>query len=164
MGKQAVLYLGIVVLIIIQFIRPAKNNHAGTQTNTISTVYPIPEAVRRILPVACLDCHSNHTIYPWYANLQPVAWYLNRHIVHGKEELNFDEFVNQTLRFQYGRFEAIKYQLSEDEMPLKSYQLLHAQARLTTAEKDSLINWCDQMLQLMRDKYPPDSLHRKRPH
>jgi len=48
------------VLLVIQFIRPAKN-HSDDQTNNIVKKYPIPETVQGILKKACYDCHSNYT-------------------------------------------------------------------------------------------------------
>ena len=41
---------------------------------------------------ACADCHSNQTRYPWYAEVMPLGWWLEDHIVKAKKELNFSEF------------------------------------------------------------------------
>ena len=46
----------------------------------ISTKYDVPADVKNILEVACNDCHSNKTVYPWYSNIQPVAWWMNEHV------------------------------------------------------------------------------------
>ena len=79
MLKKVLIGLGI-ILIIIQFIRPDKNE-SNDFTNDITTKYPVPEDVNHLLQVSCNDCHSNKTEYPWYANVQPVAWWLNDHVV-----------------------------------------------------------------------------------
>jgi len=39
----------------------------------MATKYKIPKEVNNILKVACNDCHSNKTVYPWQANVQAVA-------------------------------------------------------------------------------------------
>jgi len=57
MLKKILMGLGI-VLIVIQFIRPDKNE-SNDLTNVISTKYSVPEAVNDILQVSCNDCHSN---------------------------------------------------------------------------------------------------------
>jgi hypothetical protein len=63
----------LVVLIIIQFIRPERNISASPSPADISTVYSIRADVGSILKKACYDCHSNNTRYPWYANVQPCC-------------------------------------------------------------------------------------------
>ena len=63
-------------------------------TASIDKLYPVPDSVLHILKVACYDCHSNNTNYPWYSSLQPFALFINKHITEGKKELNFDEFGN----------------------------------------------------------------------
>ena len=89
------------VLVIIQFIHPKKNKAEGVQPNYIGNTFAIPADVKTILAKACYDCHSNNTRYPWYANLQPLHWWLEKHIKNGKKEINFDDYTNKSLRYQY---------------------------------------------------------------
>lgn len=84
----------LIAFIVIQFIHPAKNQSGGDQPNAIAKAYPVPHEVADILKVSCNDCHSNNTAYPWYNNLQPVAWWLKSHVDDGKKEVNFDEFAS----------------------------------------------------------------------
>jgi len=51
----------LLILIIIQFIRPAKNSHAINSSKQISVVVNVPDNVNLILKKACYDCHSNNT-------------------------------------------------------------------------------------------------------
>ena len=96
----------LVVFVIIQFFRPEKND-SNDLTHAISTKYNVPENIQTMLKGACNDCHSNNTTYPWYSNIQPVAWWLNDHIEHGKGHLNFSSFTNRPLAVQYHKFEEI---------------------------------------------------------
>jgi hypothetical protein len=146
-----------VLLVLIQFIRPAKNL-SGDTTNDISKSFPTPEAVQTILKTSCYDCHSNSTKYPWYAEVQPVAWWLADHISEGKKEVNFNEFSKYNYRRQYKKFEEIKEQLKDDEMPLYSYTLIHKDAVLTEQQKTLLSNWAESLRDTMRAHYPADSL------
>jgi hypothetical protein len=75
-----------IAFIAIQFIRPAKNISDGVQPNDISTKYAIPADVQATLKSSCYDCHSNNTKYPWYNNMQPVAWFLADHLKEAKKE------------------------------------------------------------------------------
>ena len=53
--------------------------------------------------------------------------------------------------------------VKENEMPLNSYLWIHKDAKLTSSEKSSLINWAKGIMDSMEVKYPIDSLVRKRP-
>lgn len=154
----------IVVLIIIgiQFFRSAKNIAVAEQTNNINAVFPVPEKVQAILTKSCMDCHSNNTVYPWYDNIQPVAWWLDWHVREGKRELNFDEYGTYNLRRKYHKMEEVVQQVRDGEMPLKSYTITHADARLTIAEKQLLIDWSETVMNDMKAKYPVDSLMKKK--
>lgn len=151
----------LIVFVAIQFIRPAKNIHPGLQPNNISTLYALPSNVDSILVVACKDCHSNNTNYPWYFNIQPVAWWMNDHINTGKHEINFDEFAAYSINKQYHKLNAVKGQVRKNQMPLFSYTIIHKNAILTNNEKNILMNWADGIRHQIELKYPKDSLEEK---
>src|SRR6187431_944119 len=121
------------------FPRPAKNK--GTSTNSISSVHYVPNEVKAILETSCYDCHSNNTSYPWYNNLQPVASWMGNHIKDGKKELNFSEYGSYSIRKRFKKMEEIRDQVKEEEMPLKSYTLIHRDAILDSEKKKIIENW-----------------------
>jgi hypothetical protein len=137
--------VGLIMLLIfglIQFYpRPAKNISPVVTDESIEKLYPVPDSVMSILKSACYDCHSNNTHYPWYSNIQPVSLFLNRHIVEGKKELNFDEFGSYSTRRQQSKLKAIASQVRDREMPLRSYSIMHKNARLTSGERDYIITY-----------------------
>lgn len=153
----------LVVLVLIQFFRPEKNN-SNDLTHDVSTKYKIPEEVSHILRVACNDCHTNKTNYPWYAQIQPVAWWLNDHVTEGKEHLNFSSFTQLPIAVQNHKFEEVIEVIDENEMPLESYTYLglHPEARLTEDQKTALKNWAREQMDLLKQTYPADSLVMKR--
>src|SRR6187402_2812068 len=93
-------WLLLIALVLIQFFRPTKNIHEGDQPNAISKKFQVSADVKIILDKACMDCHSNNTRYPWYNNIQPVAWWLNNHVVDGKRHLNLTTFTASPLAVQ----------------------------------------------------------------
>ncbi len=139
--KKQILLLILVVCIAIQFIQPARNKSGQVLPTDISKTVPVPPAVDSLLRMACYDCHSNNTDYPWYANLQPVGWLLNGHIRKGKAELNFSEFGSYTMRRQQSKLKSIADQLKDNVMPLASYTWMHKKARLSPGEKMLIIDW-----------------------
>lgn len=152
----------LVALIIIQFIHPKKNKAEGSQPNYIGNNFTVPTDVKTILNKACNDCHSNNSNYPWYANLQPVHWWMEKHIKDGKKHLNYDEYTNRPLRYQYHKMEETIEMIKEGEMPLNSYTWTHKDAKLSEEEKTKLISWAESVMDNMKSKYPIDSLVRKK--
>lgn len=164
MSRVGKILAGVVVgLVFIQFFRPEKNIASGVQTNNIAAEYTTPEEVQTVLVRSCNDCHSNNTVYPWYNNIQPVAWWLNHHVQEGKQHLNFDEFAAYSLRKQYHKLEELDEMIAEGEMPLFSYTLTHRGAILNDAQKQVLIGWTKKIRSDMEATYPKDSLIFKRP-
>jgi hypothetical protein len=90
-------------------------------------------ATRELAARACFDCHSNETRWPWYSNVAPASWFVQRHVDAGREVLNFSEWQ----RPQKEASESGETVL-EGEMPLGSYALLHASARLSPSESRAL--------------------------
>jgi hypothetical protein len=159
------LKLGLLALaglfVIFQFFRPTKNLSTAPSASGIASTFTVPSDVQALLRRSCYDCHSNNTVYPWYAEVQPVGWWLNSHITHGKRMLNFDDFRAYPLFRQYHRFGDIIEQVTKDDMPLPSYLIIHRYAKLSPQEKTVLVDWSKAMMDSMKAKYPADSLQRR---
>lgn len=153
----------IVLMIAIQFFKPERNL-SDDQSYHISTKYNFPEEIAAISKAACDDCHSNKTNYPWYANVQPAAWWLSHHVNDGKKHLNFSEFTKKRIAVQNHKLEEIVEMVEEGEMPLKSYTWLglHPDAKLTEDQRSKLVSWAKAQMDTLKTKYPADSLVLKR--
>ncbi len=73
-------------------------------------------------------------------NVQPMGWMMAYHIENGKGNLNFSEFGSYSKRKQANKLRAIK-SIEESSMPISSYTLMHADAKLNKENKDMIINW-----------------------
>ncbi len=131
----------LVLLVIIQFIRPTRNISSTESPNEISKFYNVPDEIHAVLKKSCYDCHSNNTNYPWYVNIQPVGWWLQRHINEGKKELNFEEFGTYVEKRAKHKFDEIEELVREGEMPLGSYTLIHRDAKLTPEQSEAIAAW-----------------------
>ena len=129
----------------IQFIPTKRNLSDEMLLSDFMIVYEVPKTIETKLKVSCYDCHSNNTYYPWYNKIQPVAWFLEGHIDEAKEELDFSEFGNYSTRKKKSKLKSIISQIKDDEMPLTSYTLMHADAKLSTAEKEEIMEWMTQL-------------------
>ncbi len=136
--KKSVIIIGAIILLIvlIQFIRIDKENPQSNPQYEYFAVSQVPEQVQSILKKSCFDCHSNHTLYPWYSSIAPASWMLARHIKEGREHLNFSEWGNYSLKDRMEMAEDIIEQIEDGEMPLKSYVLIHKDAKLSNEEKE----------------------------
>ena len=140
--KIAVLLL--IVFVVMQFIRPDKNQTddkdyvLAFESETKPTV-----EVKELLKTSCYDCHSNQTVYPWYNNIAPVSYWIDEHIEHGKEELNFSEWASYSVKKKDHKLEELIEEVEEGEMPLKEYTWTHREARFTNEQKELLINWAN---------------------
>ena len=130
-----------VILVLIQFIWPARNKNNVVTAQHLTQLYPVHDDVTQILKKGCNDCHRNYTNYPWYANVQPQGFWLQNHVNEGKEHLNFSEFGKLSPKEQAHAFEEMAEEVEEDHMPLDSYLWIHKEAQLTAQEKQTLISW-----------------------
>lgn len=141
--KKVILALG-VVFIAIQFIQPHHKIGVQVLPTDFAKIYSLPANVDSFLQNACYDCHSNNTSYPWYSNIQPIAWIMTRHIKNGKEKLNFSDFGSNSLRKQISKLKEIANQIKDDEMPISSYKALHKNANITKEEKILIMDWMNK--------------------
>ncbi|HEU5081351.1 MAG TPA: heme-binding domain-containing protein [Opitutaceae bacterium] len=135
----------IALFIAAQFIRTPKNEGLPMMGNDLFQLHSAPVAVRSAIQNSCYDCHSNHTRYPWYAEIQPVSWWLGQHVTEGKEHLNFSEFGHLEPRRAARKLEDSIEQIEDDAMPLPSYLWQHRSARLTDDQKKAVNEWLENL-------------------
>lgn len=142
MKLPAKILLGLgVVVVALQFYRPTRNEGVVAGPNHLSTKAPVPAEVEAVLQRACYDCHSNSTRYPWYANVQPLGWWLEQHVRDGKRHLNFSEFATYSAKRATRKLEETAEEVRERHMPLDSYTWVHRDAKLSDAEIKLLGDW-----------------------
>lgn len=131
----------IVLLVVIQFFKTKENKSIQVSENTITQYYEVPENIQNILKTSCYDCHSNNTNYPWYNKIQPVNWWLSNHVNEGKRKLNFDEFNVYSTKKKLHKLDEVIENIKDNEMPLKSYTLIHGDAKLSNSDKQEIEAW-----------------------
>jgi hypothetical protein len=62
-------------------------------------------------------------------------------VVEGKQKLNFSTFGDYDTKKANHKLDETIEVLQKNEMPLKSYTLIHTNAKLTDAQKTLVINW-----------------------
>ncbi len=149
MNKRKILKkIGLILLlifIVIQFIPTNRNLSTQVLKDDFITTFNPPKNIATKLKISCYDCHSNNTYYPWYNKIQPIAWFLENHINEAKKELNFSEFGNYSNRRQKSKLKSIISQIKDNEMPLKSYTIMHKDAIITDKRKKQIIIWIENL-------------------
>ena len=79
----------VLALIVLQFFRIDRTNPTVVQAETLEATLAVPPDISGIIGRSCNDCHSNNTLYPWYSNVQPMAWFLKNHIDDARRQMNF---------------------------------------------------------------------------
>jgi mono/diheme cytochrome c family protein len=129
--------IGILILILaavfalIQLVPYGRAHDNPAVQSTPNWDSPQTEALARR---SCFDCHSNETIWPWYSNIAPASWLIQRDVDEGRLYLNFS--VWDGYRNQAGEIVEI---VQEGEMPPFQYFILHPNARFTDAERQQFI-------------------------
>ncbi|AZI67613.1 cytochrome C [Kaistella daneshvariae] len=138
---KKILVILLVAFILIQFFPIDKNNPEPTPQMDFLKIKNTPEKTANLIRNGCYDCHSNESKYPWYSNVQPMAWFLKDHIDEGRKELNFSTFATYLTKRQAKKMEEAAELIEKNEMPLDSYIILHSEAKYTDAEKQELIHY-----------------------
>lgn len=144
--RKIVLLLGIIIvlgIIVIQFFQPQKNQ-SEIEVIHIFKQEQVPENIKTILSGACLDCHSNNTNYTWY-HFMPIGLMVNKHIIEGKNELNFSDWGNMDIFEKITILEEICQETERRTMPLKSYKIIHPEAKLKDKEIAELCEWTTKL-------------------
>lgn len=140
---RKILIVLLVIFVAIQFIRPERNSGMAATNADITHYVSVPDTVLKMFQRSCYDCHSNHTEYPWYVNINPVGFWLRGHINDGKRAINFSDLSSFDKRKLDHRLSDIAEQVEKKEMPLSSYTLIHTYAKLDSGQIQIIKAWAD---------------------
>ena len=123
--------LGSLVIFVAMQLVPYGRDHSNPPvTNTVQ--WDSPETAA-LFNDACMDCHSHQTEWPWYSNVAPMSWLLQRDVEEGRDEFNISGRAG--LDDATDAAETVQ----EGSMPPRSYTLAHPEARLSNEERQDLI-------------------------
>lgn len=133
------LIAALAALVIIQFIRPDKNNEGYETVALFEKDAKVPAQVASIMKTNCYDCHSSETVYPWYAEIAPVSFWLEEHIIDGKKHFNVSAWESYSAKKKDHKLDELIEYVEEGEMPLNSYTWLHGD--LAPEDTKALLEW-----------------------
>ena len=142
-AKKIGLALGI-LFVAIQFFKPTENKSKENHLSVFILETNPSKEVLEVLKTSCLDCHSNHTVYPWYNTISPVNYWLDHHIEEGKDELNFSDWASYSKKKKDHKLEELIEEIEENKMPLNKFTWTHKEAVLNSEQKELLYAWANK--------------------
>jgi Haem-binding domain len=120
------------LLVAIQLVPVSRTNPP------VTSAVVAPPAVAAILKRACFDCHSHETVWPLQAYLAPASWLVAHDVTAARKELNFSRWDQVDPKKVAKK---LPEEVGEGEMPPWFYVVAHPMARLSDAERKTLIDW-----------------------
>ena len=114
------------VLLLIQLLPSGRSNPPVVPAQTIERTLTVPPEVKTILDRSCKDCHSNETVWPWYAHVAPASWLLVMDVNHARDEMNFSEWSVENVDAQRDSLLEVCRKVKSGAMPLRSYRENHS--------------------------------------
>jgi hypothetical protein len=136
--------LSVVALLLIQLLPSGRSNPPVVQARTIERILTVPTDVKAIFDRSCHNCHSNDTVWPWYAHVAPVSWLMVGDVNAAREDMNLSEWGEANADAQMDTLLEVCRQVKKGAMPLSSYTLLHREAVLSAADVTTLCAWSEQ--------------------
>lgn len=127
------------ILVVIQFVPVDRDN--PLVTNPIAA----PANVQAILKRSCWDCHSNETIWPWYARVAPASWLVAHDVKEGRRHMNLSTWGDSSPAKRRSKAGEMSDEVEADAMPPFPYTLLHRDARLSPEDKKVLTAWAEDL-------------------
>lgn len=132
--KRLLLWSGLAIVALVLLIQAIPYGRAHTNPPVQQEPKWDSPRTRELAVRACYDCHSNQTVWPWYSNIAPVSWLIQKDVNEGRATLNFSEWSQP----QEAALEAASA-TQEGEMPPFQYKIIHPKARLSAAETAELV-------------------------
>jgi hypothetical protein len=135
----------VVVVIVGLFVLIQLVPYGRDHTNPPVTAEPAwdSQATRDLAVTACFDCHSNQTAWPWYTNVAPMSWLIQRDVDEGRGTLNFSEWDQP----QGEGIDEIGEVVVEGGMPPTQYTVLHRSAALSDEYRQALADGLEATIQ-----------------
>jgi Haem-binding domain len=120
----------------------------------------VPQTVAHTLRIACGNCHSNETRWPWYAYTPVTSYLVQKDVSEARAHLNMSDWqkiADQGPEELAAGFSGICENLLSGAMPKRQYLWLRPEARLSKTQIAQVCEWAQsqQMSVLARGYHNP---------
>jgi len=135
--------MALVATALLQLTNPARTNPPVAQ-DFLATTTP-PAEVAALFRVACYDCHSHETRWPWYSHIAPVSWGVVGDVNQARAHMDLSLWPGNNADAVIRKLQAMSGEIQSRRMPLPRYTLIHREARLTETQRKEMTEWLDSV-------------------
>ena len=107
--------------------------------------------IKPIFEKKCFDCHANTSTYPWYYKVPGVKQMMDYDMKEAKKHLDMSkDFPFLSHETPLEDLKSLREVGVEDTMPPLRYVLGHWDSTLTKEEKQSVIQWSEESISILR--------------
>jgi hypothetical protein len=140
------LLLGFIILLaLVQLIRPARTNPPVNPGKTIDAHLTSDPAIADIFERSCKDCHTYRTVWPWYSSVAPVSWLVIHDVNEGRSKMNMSEWAGYDSAEARTLLSRMCREVSGDGMPIFAYKVIHRNAVLSDTDKKAICDWTQRV-------------------
>ncbi|MFH1893581.1 MAG: heme-binding domain-containing protein [Candidatus Zixiibacteriota bacterium] len=105
----------------------------------------------RIFEKGCFNCHTDRTEYPWYHSIPLVKSLIDSDIEEARKRVDMSNGFPFKSRVRPADVLAeIRDEIESGGMPPLMYRMMHWSAKPSDAERDSIFQWIDSSLALLK--------------
>ena len=143
------------------------NNRSYLLVILLVSVFIIPEALatksasrikaEKVFKQKCMDCHSDQTVYPWYAQLPIIHDLIQADVTKGRSYLDLEKelfLVKNDKDIPKHVIVELESVITAGTMPLLQYRAIHWDKAITKEEKLMILDWLDELKGLVIEPIP----------
>jgi len=148
-------FAGALFLSLASIIHPGRSARRGIAWSVASERLGMDSRTAAIFSRSCADCHSDGTRWPWYSNLPPASWLIERDVHTGQQHFDASSWSSYSVDQKREILADIARVISNREMPISQYLLLHRRARLSDLDRDALLQWARVQRRILTNELRP---------
>jgi hypothetical protein len=135
-GKRVAI-VTVVLVAAAQLIRPSHEDPPTDPSRTLAAQGEWAIGVAAVVDRSCRDCHTNTTVWPWFAQIAPFSWLMAYGVTQGRNIVNFSEWATYTPEKQRELLVASCRDARNGRMP-GHYALVQPQTRLSPQDIETI--------------------------
>jgi hypothetical protein len=140
-ARLAVSSLLVVWLLASVFVHALPHEASDRAETPLLLGADVPPPVMGVFAGACINCHSEKTRWPWYSQVAPISWLVEKDVKRARARLNLSRWDSLDASEQRSLLTAIATVIENREMPLHRYVMFHPDVRLSTDDSIQVIEW-----------------------
>jgi hypothetical protein len=130
-----------VVVLASIFVHPSGPVRTAVSADRLLAGAEIDPAVLQVIERSCQNCHSEKTEWPWYSHVAPMSWLVESDVAQARSHMNLSRWDEYTIEEKQELLARVGALARTGEMPPARYTAIHANAKLSPAERQQIYEW-----------------------